>query len=74
VHKITSRPALRYGIADRGRLIPGTYADVTVFDMNTIDSLATYENPNLPPIGIHYVFRNGLPLAGGAVTQQVITV
>jgi dihydroorotase/N-acyl-D-amino-acid deacylase len=59
VRKITSRPALRYGIADRGKLIPGAYADITIFDAKTIDSPATYEKPDLPPVGIQHVFRNG---------------
>ena len=59
VHKITLRPALRYGISDRGTLTPGAYADLTIFNANTIDSPATYEKPDLPPVGISYVFRNG---------------
>lgn len=59
VHKITLRPARRYGIVDRGILKVGAYADVTVFDASTIDSPATYEHPDLDPIGIREVFHNG---------------
>jgi N-acyl-D-amino-acid deacylase len=59
VHKITARPASRYGLAYRGKLTVGAYADVTVFDANTIDSPATYDQPELPPVGIRHVFRNG---------------
>lgn len=59
VHKITMRPAVRYGLRDRGVLEPGAYADVTVFDADTIDSPATYEQPERPPVGIRHVFRNG---------------
>jgi N-acyl-D-amino-acid deacylase len=59
VHKITLRPATRYGIPDRGVLRAGAHADVTVFDAGTIDSPASYDNPELPPIGIREVFRNG---------------
>ena len=59
VHKITLRPAVRYGMRDRGVLKPGTYADITVFDANQINSPATYEQPELEPVGIRYVFRNG---------------
>ncbi len=59
VHKITLRPAIRYGLPDRGVLRAGAYADVTIFDSRTIDSPATYEQPELPPSGIHHVFRNG---------------
>jgi dihydroorotase/N-acyl-D-amino-acid deacylase len=70
VQKITSRPALRYGMADRGRLIRGGYADVTVFDAKTVNSQATYENPELPPAGIRYVFRNGQLFEGDAVPKS----
>lgn len=60
VHKITMRPAVRYGIKDRGVLEPGAYADLAVFDAAKIDSPATYESPELPPVGIREVFRNGV--------------
>ncbi len=63
VRKITSAPAERFGIAQRGKLAPGFYADVTVFDAARIGSPATYENPEQPPVGIAHVFRNGLPAA-----------
>jgi N-acyl-D-amino-acid deacylase len=59
VHKITMRPATRYGIRERGVLRAGAYADITVFDADTIDSPATYEQPEIPPVGIREVFRNG---------------
>ena len=59
VHKITGKPAGRFGIAKRGRLESGYYADVVVFDPETVNSAATYENPALAPGGIRYVFRNG---------------
>ena len=59
VHKITSKPAGRFGIAKRGRLEKGYFADVVVFDPETVNSAATYENPELAPTGIRHVFRNG---------------
>ena len=59
VHKITGKPARRFGIAKRGRLERGYFADVVVFDPDTIDSRASYEDPTIPPIGIRHVFRNG---------------
>jgi dihydroorotase/N-acyl-D-amino-acid deacylase len=58
-HKITDKPARRFGIAKRGRLERGYFADVVVFDPDTINSPATYENPTLAPIGIRHVYRNG---------------
>ena len=65
IHKITAKPAERFNIARRGRLAPGSYADITVFDPATIDSPATYENPQLAPVGITHVFRNGRKLELG---------
>jgi dihydroorotase/N-acyl-D-amino-acid deacylase len=59
VQKITDVPARRYGMSGRGRLARGYYADVTVFDPRTVDSPATYENPEAAPVGIRWVFRNG---------------
>ena len=59
VHKITMRPAQRYDLHGRGVLALGAMADITVFDAETIDSPATYEDPELPPTGIREVFRNG---------------
>jgi N-acyl-D-aspartate/D-glutamate deacylase len=66
VHKITQRPAERFHIRGRGTLTPGTPADIAVFDAAEVDSPATYEQPELPPVGIRYVFRNGSLLFGQA--------
>ena len=65
VHKITAKPAERFNIARRGRLAPGNYADITVFDPAAVDSPATYENPQMAPVGIAHVFRNGQRLELG---------
>ena len=62
IRKITEAPALRFGIARRGRLAPGWQADIVVFDSRTVGSPATYEDPEQPPSGIEYVFRDGCPL------------
>ena len=62
VNKITDKPAQRYGLERRGRLSPGYAADITVFDAATVNSPATYEEPERPPVGIRYVYRNGKPL------------
>jgi dihydroorotase/N-acyl-D-amino-acid deacylase len=59
VHKITQRPAERFDMRGSGTLAPGAWADVAVFDAAEVDSPATYEQPELPPRGIRYVFRNG---------------
>jgi dihydroorotase/N-acyl-D-amino-acid deacylase len=69
VHKITQRPAQRFHMRDRGTLTPGAWADVTVFDASEVDSPATYDEPELPPVGIRYVFRNGILLEGSSHTS-----
>lgn len=59
IRKITDLPARRFGLMRRGRLERGYFADITVFDPGQIASAATYDNPEIPPQGIRYVFRNG---------------
>lgn len=64
VHKITERPADRFNLRGRGKLAPGAQADITVFDAAEVDSPATYEQPELPAVGVRYVLRNGRMLLG----------
>jgi N-acyl-D-amino-acid deacylase len=59
IRKITSLPAQRERLRDRGLLKAGYYADVTIFDPATIDDNATYEKPTLLSQGVKYVFVNG---------------
>jgi PBP4 family serine-type D-alanyl-D-alanine carboxypeptidase len=59
VRKITSLPAQREHLQDRGLLKPGFFADITVFDPVTIVDKATYEAPTQISQGIKYVFVNG---------------
>ncbi len=72
VHKITAMPASRYRLSGRGTLSVGSYADLAVFDADAINSPATYEQPDLPPVGISYVFRNGRPLRGIETTVSTM--
>jgi N-acyl-D-amino-acid deacylase len=62
VHKITDKPARRFNIPKRGRFEHGYFADVVVFDPETVNSLASFQNPAVPPTGICHVFRNGIAL------------
>jgi len=48
-----------YRIADRGRLTPGYFADVIVFDPQTIADRSTYEQPELTATGMRYIVVNG---------------
>ena len=59
VRKMTSFPAQRFGILDRGLLRPGMWADIVVFDPETVIDRATYEDPHNFPEGISYVIVNG---------------
>ena len=62
IRKMTSFPALRYGLADRGTLRPGMAADVVVFDPARLKDHATYENPRQHPEGFEHVIVNGVPV------------
>jgi N-acyl-D-aspartate/D-glutamate deacylase/murein DD-endopeptidase MepM/ murein hydrolase activator NlpD len=59
VRKMTSWPATRMRLADRGLIREGLWADLVVFDLATIQDRATYEQPRLAPEGIDWVIVNG---------------
>ncbi len=59
IRKMTSFPAQKLGLKDRGLLKEGYWADITVFDADKIIDKATYENPRLYSEGVEYVFVNG---------------
>ncbi len=59
VRKMTSLPAQRLGLADRGLVRPGMAADLVVFDPEQIQDTATYEEPRRYPEGIPSVLVNG---------------
>jgi N-acyl-D-amino-acid deacylase len=59
VRKMTSWPASRMGLNDRGVLREGLRADVTIFDYERMDDVASYENSRGAPIGVEYVIVNG---------------
>ena len=70
VRKMTSQPAARVGLLDRGILRPGMAADVTVFDPATIRDVATFEIPNHYAVGVKHVFVNGQAVVkDGAITD-----
>jgi N-acyl-D-amino-acid deacylase len=72
IRKMTSLAAQRVGISNRGLLKPGMYADITVFDPNTIIDRSTYENPAQLATGVSYVLVNGVPVVdNGQVTTAL---
>jgi N-acyl-D-amino-acid deacylase len=60
IRKMTSMPAAKLGLSDRGVLREGNWADVVVFDPETVADRATYEHPHQISTGIGYVFVNGV--------------
>jgi len=59
VWKCTGLPASRIKLKERGLLVPGYAADITVFDPETIADRSTYAQPHQFPAGIIHVFVNG---------------
>jgi N-acyl-D-amino-acid deacylase len=69
IRKMTSLAAQRVGIEDRGLLRPGMFADIVVFDPNSVVDNATYQQPTQLSTGVNYVMVNGVfTLDGGKVT------
>jgi N-acyl-D-amino-acid deacylase len=60
IRAATSLPAATFHLADRGVLAPGHFADVIVFDPETVEDHATYSDPQLLATGMRYVFVNGV--------------
>ena len=60
VRKMTSAPAGKLGLLDRGLLKPGMWADIVVFNPDTVADTATYLDPYRYPIGIVHVLVNGV--------------
>ncbi|HET9200298.1 MAG TPA: amidohydrolase family protein, partial [Dehalococcoidia bacterium] len=59
IRRMTSLPADNLGLADRGRLEEGYFADVVIFDPDTVADRATYENPQQYAVGVRDVLVNG---------------
>jgi len=59
VRRMTSLPATKFNLKDRGLIMEGKFADILVFDENTIQDLSVYDNPHQFSKGIHYVLVNG---------------
>jgi N-acyl-D-aspartate/D-glutamate deacylase len=71
IRKMTSRPATRVGLTDRGVLRLGMVADIAVFDPKTIHDVATFEDPNHYAVGVKWVIVNGrTAVADGKITSE----
>jgi dihydroorotase/N-acyl-D-amino-acid deacylase len=72
IRKFSALPAQRMRFTDRGVLKQGMWADIVVFDPNTIHDTATFEKPNQLSIGMQYVLVNGVPvIKNGAITNAL---
>ena len=71
IRKMTSLPASRLGLADRGRIAPGFVADLVLFDPAKVIDQSTIQNPEAPPLGIPAVMVSGeWVIRDGAVTGK----
>ena len=71
VRKMTSLPAQRFGLVRRGRIREGYYADLVLFDPDTVRDVATFDDPVRESIGIEAVWVNGaLSYRGQTATGQ----
>jgi len=72
VRKMTSLPAQKLGLRDRGLLRPGLYADITVFDPDKVIDRATFDAPHQFSEGIVEVFVNGIAVVDqGKITGRL---
>ena len=72
IRKMSAAPANRLGLADRGVLRPGMRADLILFDPDTVQDEATFEEPERYPTGIPWVFVNGVAvIAEGEPTGEL---
>ena len=62
VRRLTLLPAQTLSVRDRGRLAPGLYADITIFDPDTITDHATFEDAHQYATGVSHVLVNGVPV------------
>jgi len=72
IRKFSALPAQRMRLTDRGVLKEGMWADVVVFDPETVKDIATFENPNQLSQGMEYVLVNGVAvIADGKMTGKL---
>lgn len=72
IQRMTDLPCHRFKLTNRGRLQKGYFADLVLFDANTVSDRASVENPRLAAEGIYYVFVNGnMALNQGHLTEEL---
>jgi len=71
VHKMTGQPAAKFRLKGRGEIAVGKFADIVVFDPETIEDVATYQEPRRHPAGIDWVLINGRVSVEGGAQREV---
>ncbi len=66
IRRMTHASMMQIGQTERGLIKEGMYADITVFDFDRIQDLATYTDPHRYSVGIEHVIVNGVPIIDGA--------
>ncbi len=62
IHKLTAMPADHFHLKDRGRVKPGYFADLVLFDASRMNDRADYQHSKELPEGVKWVFINGVPV------------
>lgn len=73
VRKMTGRPATLFGFTGRGILKAGNFADIVIFNPETISDTGTYTNPVQHPVGIEYVLVNGDVVLHSGIYERKLT-
>jgi N-acyl-D-amino-acid deacylase len=66
IHRMTAASAGRFGLTHRGTVAAGAFADLVVFDPESVIDTATFMEPERPSAGIDHVFVNGVEVWNGA--------
>jgi N-acyl-D-amino-acid deacylase len=72
IRKFTSLPASRLRLADRGVLKAGLWADIVIFDPDTITDKSTYVAPKQLSVGMQWVLVNGVPVIAEGIATQAL--
>ncbi|OGP87528.1 MAG: hypothetical protein A2156_10760 [Deltaproteobacteria bacterium RBG_16_48_10] len=70
IRKMTSAPAKRLNLKNRGQIAPGYYADLILFSLEHFKDTATFENPKQFASGLDWVFMNGIPIVEEGHLQE----